>query len=119
MKILIDENLPKHIKNDFLEFEIFTVREMQWNGKKNGELLSVMQENGFSILLTYDKNMQYQQNLSKYRLTVFVIDAPSNRYSVIQPYLSLIIEMLRSIDQYYGAIVISTPENSTSTTESL
>jgi hypothetical protein len=38
MKLLLDENLPKRLKQDFPEHEVFTVREMQWNGMKNGEL---------------------------------------------------------------------------------
>jgi predicted nuclease of predicted toxin-antitoxin system len=34
MKLLLDENLPKRLKLDFPEFEIFTVTDMGWNGKK-------------------------------------------------------------------------------------
>lgn len=36
MRILLDENLPKRLKLDFSEYEIFTVRDKQWNGIKNG-----------------------------------------------------------------------------------
>jgi predicted nuclease of predicted toxin-antitoxin system len=39
MKILLDENIPTKVKFDFGEgYEIFTVRDMNWLGKKNGEL---------------------------------------------------------------------------------
>ena len=37
MKLLLDENLPKRLKADFPEHEIYTVRDKGWNGKKNGE----------------------------------------------------------------------------------
>jgi predicted nuclease of predicted toxin-antitoxin system len=34
MKILIDENLPKRLKDDFFEFEIYTTFDKKWNCKK-------------------------------------------------------------------------------------
>lgn len=57
MKILIDENLPKKLKADFKEHDIFTVRDKGWNSKKNGELLALMIENGFDVLMTFDQNL--------------------------------------------------------------
>jgi len=39
MKLLLDENLPKGLKKDFPEYEIFTVRDKGWQAKDNGELL--------------------------------------------------------------------------------
>ncbi|MCU0426292.1 MAG: hypothetical protein MUF71_11770 [Candidatus Kapabacteria bacterium] len=44
MKILLDENLPKKLKRNFTQHEVFTVRDKGWNGKKNAELLRLMQE---------------------------------------------------------------------------
>lgn len=39
MRILLDECLPKKLKKDFKNYEVKTVPEMGWAGKKNGELL--------------------------------------------------------------------------------
>ena len=37
MKVLLDENIPPKLKFDFVpDHEVFTVREMGWSGKKNG-----------------------------------------------------------------------------------
>lgn len=85
MRLLLDENLPKKLKLDFPEHEIFTVRDMGWNGIKNGKLLELMTADGFHALLTFDKNLQYQQNFQKYTLTVFVLSAPTNTYAVLAP----------------------------------
>ena len=59
MKLLIDENLPKRLKNDFPDHEIYTVSDKGWNSKKNGELLKLMVEEGFNALLTFDKNRTF------------------------------------------------------------
>ncbi|MCY7377125.1 MAG: hypothetical protein LH472_14285 [Pyrinomonadaceae bacterium] len=49
MKILLDENLPKKLKINFAaEHEVHTVREKDWNGKRNGELLGLMTLDGFN-----------------------------------------------------------------------
>lgn len=62
MKLLLDENLPKRLKNDFPDHEIHTVRDKGWNGIKNGLLLELLISEGFNALLTFDKNLQHQQN---------------------------------------------------------
>jgi predicted nuclease of predicted toxin-antitoxin system len=50
MKLLLDENLPVKLKYRFKEFgwEAYTVRDMQWFGKENGELLQLMVLNSFT-----------------------------------------------------------------------
>ena len=78
MRLLLDENLPKRLKLDFPEHEIFTVRDKGWNGIKNGELLNLLLENNFDALLTFDKSLQHQQNFTKYTITVFVLSATIN-----------------------------------------
>lgn len=83
MLLLLDENMPKRLKMDFSEHEIFTVRDKGWNGIKNGKLLELMLADGFQALLTFDKNMQYQQNFQKYTITVFVLNAATNTYAVL------------------------------------
>ena len=80
MKLLLDENLPKKLIADFPNHEVVTVRDMGWNGIKNGPLLQLMIENDFHALLTFDKNLQHQQNFKKYTMAVFVLSAVNNTY---------------------------------------
>ena len=81
MRWLPDENLPKRLKTNFSDHEIYTVREKGRNGIKNGELLQRITDHAFQALLTFDKNLRHQQNFQKYRITVFVLSAPSNTYA--------------------------------------
>lgn len=80
MRLLLDENLPKRLKTDFADHEIYTVRDKGWNGIKNGQLLQLMIENDFQALLTFDKNLQHQQNFQTYTIAVFVMSALNNTY---------------------------------------
>jgi len=84
MKLLLDENLPKKLKLDFTEHEIYIVFDKRWNSKKNGELLELMLSEGFDALFTFDKNLQYQQNFEKYSIAVIVLIAADNTYITLK-----------------------------------
>lgn len=77
MRILLDECVPRPLKREFSDYEIRIVVEMGWSGKKNGELLQLMAQEGYTILLTTDRNLRYQQ-LQQAGVAVVVLIAPSN-----------------------------------------
>jgi len=94
MKIILDENLPRKLKSDFGPgFEIKTVRDMGWLGKKNGELLNLIAINRFDIFVTIDKNLPRQQNLNKFNFSIFILSAKNNRRETLQK----LIEKIKSI----------------------
>jgi hypothetical protein len=107
MKLLPDENLPKRLKQDFPEHEIFTIREKEWNGIKNGELLKLLVDNSFDALLTFDKNLQHQQNFLKYTITVFVLTAKINQYMELTKLTPKIKEYLKNEQMLIGPVIIS------------
>ena len=74
MRLLLDENLPKRLKQDFPGHEIYTVADRQWTGKQNGELLKLMLDNDFAALLTFDKNLQHQQNFEEISAYCLCVD---------------------------------------------
>lgn len=107
MRLLLDENLPKRLKLDFAGHEVFTVSDMSWNGKTNGELFQLLTQNGFDALLTFDKNLQYQQNFQRYNVLVFVLSAPSNTYKDLTKLSDRILAYLRMDNLPAGPIIIS------------
>jgi len=99
MKILLDENLPRKLKADFGHgFEVKTVSEMNWQGKKNGELLGLIAFNGFDIFVTIDKNLQYQQNLDKFNISIFLLLAVNNRRETLQKLIDQVKEIIHKGD---------------------
>ena len=57
MRILLDECIPRPLKRELTDYAVRTVVEMGWSGKKNGELLELMSQEGFTILLTPLKDL--------------------------------------------------------------
>jgi len=96
MKLLLDENLPKRLKQDLFPHDAFTVRDMGWNGRSNGALLTLMKEHGFDALLTFDKNLRYHQNFDRYDLPVLVLIAADNTYDALRPLMSVVLEMVKA-----------------------
>ena len=107
MRLLLDENLPKRLRSDFPDHDVFTVSEQQWAGKKNGELLKLMLENDFGALLTFDKNLEHQQNFQRFPITVFILTAPSNTYKDLTQLSGQINKLLSSRSLKTGIVVIS------------
>src|SRR4051812_40724504 len=107
MKLLLDENLPKRLMQDFPDHEMFTVRDMGWNGIKNGALMQLMLDHHFDALLTFDKNLQYQQNFQKFTLTVIVISAQINRYEELTMLSPKVNALLSERNLPKGPVVVS------------
>jgi predicted nuclease of predicted toxin-antitoxin system len=112
MRLLLDENLPKRLKTDFTDHEIYTVRDKGWNGIKNGQLLELMVENGFQALLTFDKNLQHQQNFQKYTIAVFVLSAANNTYLELSKLSPEVHEHLNKAVLPIGPIIITAEQDS-------
>ncbi|MDM3857296.1 MAG: hypothetical protein PT120_20990 [Aphanizomenon gracile PMC649.10] len=103
MGVLLDECAPRPLKRELAEYDIKTVVEMGWSGKKNGELLRLMNQEGFTILLTTDQNLRYQQNLEQAGMAVVVLVAQSNKLADLLPLLPDARKVLNTIVP--GAVV--------------
>lgn len=97
MKLLLDENLPKKLKYHLPGHEVYHIRDKAWHGKKNGELLRLMLTEGFGGLLTFDKNVEHQQNFAKYPIAVLVLNAPRNDFDTLTPLLPILLKTLEAI----------------------
>ena len=96
MKILLDENVPVKLKEDFSEFEVYTVSELKWNGFKNGMLISLMEENSFDFLITLDKRIRYQQNPEKFSIKIILFDVNDARIENLKLLIKKAISILKS-----------------------
>jgi hypothetical protein len=87
MRVLLDEQLPRHLAKEIAGHDVSTVQQRGWAGFKNGELLRVADDAGFEVLVTADRNLQFQQNLSQSRLGIILLVATSNAVEDLLPLL--------------------------------
>ena len=96
MKLLLDESLPRRLKDELRDHEVVTVPEMGWAGKSNGELLK-MASGQFDAFLTVDQNLEYQQNLEHLGVPVVLLVGPSNRFDDLKQLIPKILTVLRNL----------------------
>lgn len=98
MRVLLDECAPRKLKA-FLTVrghDCRTVQEAGWSGIENGELLALA-EPSFDVLISIDKGLQYQQNLTGRRIAIVIIRARTNRLVDLEPHFLACVQALTTI----------------------
>src|SRR4051794_29309990 len=75
MLVLFDHGTPRSIARSLIH-TVVEARTKGWDRLTNGELLKAAEEAGFDVLLTTDKNIQYQQNLKGRKIAIVVLGNP-------------------------------------------
>ena len=97
MRLLLDECVPRKLRNHLPGIDCQTVPEVGLAGKKNGELLSLAGQAGFQVLLTVDQGIEYEQNLRDRTISVVVIRVKSSRLHDLLPHTPAILKIVNSI----------------------
>ena len=67
MRILLDQGTPAPLRTALVGHQVSTAHELGWAALSNGELLAAA-EDDFDVLVTTDRNLRHQQNLTGRRL---------------------------------------------------
>ena len=73
MRILFDNGAPKPIARSSTGHEITYARPIGWHELKNGDLIQKAEAAGYEVLLSTDKNIRYQQNLSGRKISLVIL----------------------------------------------
>jgi hypothetical protein len=76
MLILFDHVTPRGVARFLPGHTVTKAKERGWDKLTNGNLLAEAEQAGFDVLLTADKNMRYQQNLTGRRIALVVLSTP-------------------------------------------
>src|SRR5439155_12850506 len=106
VRVLLDESLPRPFAALLTRHDVYTVAAMGWAGKENGELLRLAADS-FDVLLTADRNLEHQQNLTTLPISVVVLVAPTNRIESLAPLVPELLGCLQALSSrrlvYVGA----------------
>ena len=83
MRVLLDENLPHDLIADLAGHDVSTVQGLGWAGVKNGELLR-RASGQIDALLTMDRRLEHQHDISTLPFGLVVVRARSNRMQDLQ-----------------------------------
>lgn len=94
MRILFDQGTPVPLKNALAKHDVKTVFEMGWADMENGALLRIA-EDSFSVFITTDQQLRYQQNLAGRKLAILVLGTTS--WPRIREQLSKVTEVVEEM----------------------
>jgi hypothetical protein len=92
MRILFDQATPVPIRAHLDQHVVRTASQQGWDTLKNGDLLTAAEAAGFEILLTTDKNLRYQQNLTDRKIAIIVLG--NQQWPQLRPHVQRVVDAI-------------------------
>lgn len=102
MRILIDECLNWRLSRALTGHYAVSAQKMGWAGLKNGALL-VEAEKQFDVFITGDLNLNFQQDVTKYRIAVVILHAESTQLHHTMPLMRKVLALIPTLQ--FGQVV--------------
>jgi predicted nuclease of predicted toxin-antitoxin system len=84
VRVLLDECVDWRLSRFLTGHHVRGTHQMGWAATKNGELLDLASSQ-FDVFVTVDRNLSFQQNVKKLRISVIVLHPSTNRLSDLLP----------------------------------
>jgi hypothetical protein len=94
VRVLLDESLPRPWKREIPDHDVVHVADLSWQGIKNGELLRRAAAEQFAALVTADRNIEFQQDITRVGLGVVLVHARTNRIQDLRGLTPALLEAL-------------------------
>lgn len=109
MRVLIDESLPVELADELSVERTSTVRAERWLGLRNGVLLRTAVAAGFTVIVTADGDLRYQQNLRRIGIAAIVVQRVRNRIEDLRPLIPKIVAAIPTLGPGDVIEISSTP----------
>lgn len=97
IRVLLDACVPQSLRQQLAQFEVETARFVGLDQHSDTELLNVI-EHRFDVLVTLDRNLQYQHKIAGRSIAVVVVriaDQTPASYRTVLPAIRQAIEAAR------------------------
>jgi hypothetical protein len=74
--------VPRKLKTRLTGHKCRTAAEAGYAGKKNGELLNLAESDGYNVLLTVDRGIEFQLNIRGPKISLVILNSKSSRLRV-------------------------------------
>jgi hypothetical protein len=73
VRVLFDNGTPRGLASALPDHTVEEARSRGWDTLRNSELLDAAEAAGFDVLVTTDRNMRYQQNLTIRKIAIVAL----------------------------------------------
>lgn len=95
MRILFDHGTPAPLQAFLTEHIVKKAKDLGRDTLSNGELLKAAEESAFEVLLTTDKNIRFQQNLTKRVIAVIVLG--NSRWRLVRRHMERVVSAVNDV----------------------
>lgn len=94
MLVLFDQSTPAPLRHALEPHVVVEAIEHGWERLDNGALLDAAEAAAFEVLVTADKNMRYQQNLTGRKISIIVLG--NAQWPVLRRYVDVVVAALNA-----------------------
>ena len=107
MKILVDNCVVKRFGPLLADHEAIHASQIGWSKLENGDLIRAAEEAGFEVMITVDKNVQYQQSLAGRKISIVVLSPIFVYYEDIAALVPQVCQVLADLPS--GSFIVIRP----------
>lgn len=89
MLVLFDHSTPAPLRFALKAHTVVEAVERGWETLANGALLQEAEAAGFEVFITADKNIRYQQNLTRRRIAILVLE--NAQWPILRPHVRRVV----------------------------
>ena len=89
MLVLFDHSTPAPLRYALKAHTVVEAVERGWETLANGALLQEAEAAGFEVFITADKNIRYQQNLTRRRIAILVLE--NAQWPILRPHVGRVV----------------------------
>lgn len=103
MRVLLDECIDEALRHGIADHDCQTCRYAGLKDMTNGQLLTEAEQAGFQVLITVDRNLQYQQRLQDREIALLILEA---RTTSLDDLLALVPDVLTALEALKSGDVV-------------
>lgn len=89
MLVLFDHGAPRGLARSLTDHTVKEARAQGWDTLGNGALLAAAENAGFEVLVTPDKNIRYQQNLTGRKVAIVVLS--NAQWPILREHVQIVV----------------------------
>ena len=111
MRVLLDNNVNYRFGKLLAGHDVVHVQNIGWENLKNGNLIAEAESSGYDVLVTADKQMLHQQNLTGRTVAIIILGSLKITLKDISPLAPQVLAILNG-KPMKGLFVIVKPTES-------
>ena len=97
MKVALDEGVPEQIVPHLPGHDVQSVRQLGLKGTRNGKLLDALEARHFEAVISNDKKLEFDQNLSRRPFAILLLS--TNHLPTLEPNVGKIAVALNTAEK--------------------